>query len=148
MICHPEAGAVCPPKDLGEPRVASRSLRRNNRAFGSLPYTAAKKDEDADAALERWIGRAAEALSIGLATVENLFDPEIVILGGAAPGSLLDRLHQKLEELRASVRQDLGRERLRLSMLGERSAALGASALPILAATSAGPVAAPKPRSG
>ncbi len=26
------------PKDLGEPRDASRSLRRNNRAFGSLPY--------------------------------------------------------------------------------------------------------------
>jgi len=24
-------------KDLGEPREASRSLRRNNRAFGSLP---------------------------------------------------------------------------------------------------------------
>src|SRR5882724_310235 len=43
MICHPEAGAVCPPKDLGEPRVASRSLRRNNRAFGSLPYTAYRR---------------------------------------------------------------------------------------------------------
>jgi hypothetical protein len=25
-------------KDLGEPRNASRTLRRNNRAFGSLPY--------------------------------------------------------------------------------------------------------------
>jgi hypothetical protein len=25
-------------KDLGEPREASRFLRRNNRAFGSLPY--------------------------------------------------------------------------------------------------------------
>jgi hypothetical protein len=24
-------------KDLGEPREASRSLRRNNRVFGSLP---------------------------------------------------------------------------------------------------------------
>jgi len=27
--CHPEAGALCPPKDLGEPREASRFLRRN-----------------------------------------------------------------------------------------------------------------------
>jgi len=27
-------------KDLGEPREASRSLRRSNRAFGSLPYNA------------------------------------------------------------------------------------------------------------
>jgi hypothetical protein len=26
-------------KDLGEPRDASRTLRRNSRAFGSLPYS-------------------------------------------------------------------------------------------------------------
>jgi hypothetical protein len=26
-------------KDQGEPREASRFLRRNNRAFGSLPYS-------------------------------------------------------------------------------------------------------------
>jgi hypothetical protein len=38
LACHPEAGALCPSKDLGEPREAARSLRRNNRAFGSLPY--------------------------------------------------------------------------------------------------------------
>jgi len=37
FACHPEKGAFCPTKDLGEPRDASRSLRRNNRAFGSLP---------------------------------------------------------------------------------------------------------------
>jgi len=36
--CHPEASVLCAAKDLGEPREASRSLRRNNRAFGSLPY--------------------------------------------------------------------------------------------------------------
>ena len=35
--CHPEASVLCAAKDLGEPREASRSLRRNNRAFGSLP---------------------------------------------------------------------------------------------------------------
>ncbi len=39
--CHPEAGALCPPKDPSEPRDASRILRRNKRAFGSLPYFAA-----------------------------------------------------------------------------------------------------------
>jgi hypothetical protein len=36
--CHPETGALRPSKDLGEPREAARSLPRNNRAFGSLPY--------------------------------------------------------------------------------------------------------------
>jgi hypothetical protein len=37
FLCHPEAGVSCPTKDLGEPREASRLLRRNIRAFGSLP---------------------------------------------------------------------------------------------------------------
>lgn len=36
--CRPEAGIFCPPKDLGEPRNASRSLRRNKCAFGSHPH--------------------------------------------------------------------------------------------------------------
>jgi len=39
--CHPEASVLCAAKDLGEPREASRFLRRNNRAFCSLPYQAA-----------------------------------------------------------------------------------------------------------
>src|SRR5437899_12972153 len=39
--CHPEASVLCAAKDLGKPREASRSLRRNNRAFGSLPYQTA-----------------------------------------------------------------------------------------------------------
>ena len=95
--------------------------------------------QDADAALESWITRAGEALSTGLTTIENLFDPELIIIGGAAPAPLLEKLVGHLQKLRPSVRQDFGQDRLRLSTLGERSAALGASALPILAATSSGP---------
>ncbi len=96
---------------------------------------AAEAGEDGDEAMDRWVRRASEALSIGIAGIENLFDPEAVIIGGAAPIALLDRLAGALGDLRPSVRQDLGRQRLRVSTLGERSAALGASALPILAAT-------------
>lgn len=97
------------------------------------------RGEAMSAAEDAWIARAAEALSIGLASVENLFDPEVVILGGAVPAAFLERLGDELGDLRASVRQDLPRERrLRVSILGEGSAALGASALPILAATSSG----------
>jgi hypothetical protein len=41
--CHPEEGAFCPTKDLGEPREGSRSFylekpRTMNHAHGSLPY--------------------------------------------------------------------------------------------------------------
>src|SRR2546429_6107151 len=35
--CHPEASVLSAAKDLGEAREASRSLLRNNRAFGSRP---------------------------------------------------------------------------------------------------------------
>ena len=38
VVCHPEASAFCSPKDLGERRNASRTLRRNKRPSGSLPY--------------------------------------------------------------------------------------------------------------
>jgi predicted NBD/HSP70 family sugar kinase len=94
--------------------------------------------EDRDAALDRWVAEGANALSVGLVSIENLFDPEIVVIGGTAPASLLERLVDRLGELRPSVRQDLGRQRVRVSALGEQSASLGASALPILAATSTG----------
>ncbi|MGE4248732.1 MAG: ROK family transcriptional regulator [Parvibaculaceae bacterium] len=95
--------------------------------------------KDADEARADWIRRAAEALSTGLTTIENLFDPQRIILGGAAPVAVLEALAGHLRALRPSVRQDFGQDRLRLSTLGERSAALGASALPILAATTSGP---------
>jgi hypothetical protein len=37
------ASVFCAAKDPGEPREASRSLRRDNRAFGSLPYLSLDK---------------------------------------------------------------------------------------------------------
>jgi len=39
--CHPEQAAFCAARDLGEPRQASRFLRRINGAFGSLPFQTA-----------------------------------------------------------------------------------------------------------
>jgi hypothetical protein len=38
MVCHPEQALFARRRIPGEPREASRSLRRNNRASGSLPY--------------------------------------------------------------------------------------------------------------
>jgi predicted NBD/HSP70 family sugar kinase len=110
---------------LGE-YLSLGSLRQWQSQSGLSPPTSRRE----------WVRRAAEALSLGLADLENLFDPETIIIGGAAPPDLLRELVAQLGDLRASVRQDFSGERLRLSMLGERSAALGASALPILAATS------------
>lgn len=92
--------------------------------------------ETADAATEAWIARGGAALATGLASIENLFDPDVIILGGAVAPAFLDRIAAQVGRLRPSVRQDQGEGRLRLSTLGESSAALGASALPILRATS------------
>jgi predicted NBD/HSP70 family sugar kinase len=102
----------------------------------TLKLDAVPAEEMRYAELDRWIAQAADALSVGLASVENLFDPEAIIIGGTAPGWLLARLAAGLGNLRPSVREDGGPARLRISKLGEQSGALGATALPILAATS------------
>lgn len=98
-------------------------------------FQATQPGMTAEAAEEEWLIGAARALSQALVTVENLLDPETIVLGGAAPSQLLARLFDHVGEMRPSVR--LGRQgRLLLSDLGERSASYGASALPIIAVTS------------
>lgn len=105
------------------------SLSSLRRFQATCPDTTAESTE------EEWLNGAARALSLALVTIENLLDPEMIVLGGAAPRQLLARLYDHVGELRPSVR--LGRQkRLILSDLGERSASLGASALPIIAVTS------------
>ncbi len=84
----------------------------------------------------QWIAEAAKALSTALVSIENLLDPEMIVLGGTAPPALLERLAGELGELKPSVREGRGGQRLRMSGLGEHSASLGAAALPIIAATS------------
>lgn len=88
------------------------------------------------AAETAWLASAAAALAQALVGIENLFDPQAIILGGTAPDALLEKLVEAVGPLRPSVRFGLGEPRLRLSTVGERSAALGASALPILAISS------------
>ncbi|MBN9236670.1 MULTISPECIES: ROK family transcriptional regulator [Phyllobacteriaceae] len=98
-------------------------------------FQATQPDGASEAAQEAWLASAARALSLALVTVENLLDPEMIVLGGAAPRQLLARLFDRVGEMRPSVR--LGRQRrLLLSDLGERSASYGASTLPIIAVTS------------
>ena len=84
---------------------------------------------------QNWLDRAAEALSIALVGIENLFDPEAVILGGSAPIEILNGLFGRLGDLRPSIRLGRPGERIRVSSLREQSAAVGAAALPIFAAT-------------
>lgn len=78
---------------------------------------------------ESWLLQAIPALRTAISSIENLFDPEAIILGGSANPELLKLLADNLTSLGPSVRQDHQR-RLRLSELGEESPAFGASAMP------------------
>lgn len=82
-------------------------------------------------ALQDWIMQAAKALGQALGVIENLFDPETVILGGAMPPKLLDHLIAQVPLPDRSVSQRPGRAQPRLTRgaSGRMTATLGAAAL-------------------
>lgn len=126
----PCAGGVCPLEEV----VSRHALRRR---LGEEGVEAA--DVDALAALHAarhpvlrdWTREAAAALALGVATVENLFDPETVILGGALPGPMLDDLVAALPLSDRSVAHRAGRALPRVirGASGRMTAALGGAAL-------------------
>jgi len=80
-----------------------------------------------------WLAEAAPLLRVAIATIENLFDPETIILGGLAPEDLLTDLMQAAEPLFHSVgeRRDRTAPRLTLSAHGEDAVLRGAAALAV-----------------
>ncbi|MCB1489794.1 MAG: ROK family transcriptional regulator [Bauldia sp.] len=81
-----------------------------------------------------WLDEAVEPLRTGLNTLENLFDPETIMLGGNAPAWLIDTLIARVQPLAPSVgRAHREMPPLVKASLGRDSVARGAAALPILA---------------
>lgn len=80
-----------------------------------------------------WIGEAAGPLSQAIGMIENLFDPETVILGGAMPDAVLDHLIGALHLPGGSVAAREGRvsPRVQRGACGRLTAALGGAALVI-----------------
>jgi predicted NBD/HSP70 family sugar kinase len=85
-----------------------------------------------------WIREAAPLLRSAIATIENLFDPETVIIGGMAEDDLLTDLIAAAEPLPNSISQRKGRESPRLvcSASGHNAVLKGAAALAIAGALS------------
>lgn len=81
--------------------------------------------------LLHWLDSAAQALSPALSIIENLFDPETVILGGAMPDALLDHIIARtpLPDRSVSNRADRRHPRLMRGTSGRMTATLGAAAL-------------------
>lgn len=84
----------------------------------------------------QWLAQAAMALERAIISLENIFDPACIIIGGTAPPWLLHSLGDRLTHLGPSLRADGTGPRLEISELGDKCALLGASALPLLAITS------------
>lgn len=117
--------------------VASRlAVRDRLRAAGHEVRTGDDLDilyRAGDPTLAAWAAEAAAALSHAVLTVENLFDPEAVILGGAMPDALLDHLIGRiaLSPLSLANRPARAVPRLLRGASGRMTATLGGAALVI-----------------
>jgi predicted NBD/HSP70 family sugar kinase/biotin operon repressor len=86
---------------------------------------------DRDPRFMTWLESGTQALTQAIGLIENLFDPQTVILGGAMPKVVLDHLVSKthLPELSVSNRIDNPNPRLQCGTCGRMTATLGAASL-------------------
>lgn len=79
----------------------------------------------------QWLDDASEPLSNAITVIENMFDPEAVILGGAMPDSIFDHLIDSVTLAQRSVSNRPGRTIARLlrGASGRMTGTLGAGAL-------------------
>jgi predicted NBD/HSP70 family sugar kinase len=84
-----------------------------------------------DPTLMAWLDRAKAPLSVAIATVENMLDPQAIILGGAMPDGILDCLIDgvRLPEKSVANRADRTVPRLIRGTSGRMTATFGAAAL-------------------
>src|SRR5882757_2457193 len=137
IVCVPN-GKSCPCGNKGcLERYASLSAAQSaltGRAEGAeavdLKLIAAAF-EARDIELMRWLQDCAGHLRNTIVSVENLFDPETVIVGGLIPDAMLDALIAAIEPLPPSVssRHNPGAARLTKAARGFDARALGAAAL-------------------
>src|SRR5262245_15343122 len=84
-------------------------------------------------ALIEWCREAAVHLRNAVCMIENLLDPETIVIGGSAPRALVEYIVALSEPLHGSVRAGVaaGQNRILLSQHDEDSSILGAAVLPI-----------------
>ncbi|MDQ7251520.1 ROK family transcriptional regulator [Dongia sedimenti] len=129
-------GCICGKNGCLETYLSVDSAMRHLAANGIEVDSMSAFEERFDAAhpaVAAWIGEAIEPLRIGLNTIENLFDPQTIMLGGTAPAWLIDALVEDVQPLYPSVgRHNREIPRLIRAELGRDSVARGAAVLPVL----------------
>lgn len=116
--------------------VSLHALRRRLEAAGIAGADLATITallHSGDRTLVQWIDDAADCLSQLVLMLENILDPETIILGGHLPDELMHALIAAMEPLPPSVASRPARtqHRVRLGQTGQLTAALGAGALPL-----------------
>jgi len=128
---------ACGGKGCLERYASVHALTETLRAAGILhagPDEIARLHGQRHPAVLGWIAEAAGLLAPVVAMLENLFDPETVILGGGMPDGVIDALIAAMSPLPISVANRPGRTipRVQRGATGRLTAALGAAALPLL----------------
>ena len=148
-----EIGTLEVPTSYGMVRLEEAVSRLSlSQALKSSGQDASNVDElaalfrDGNATMLAWIEGAIAPLSAAVSMVENLFDPETVILGGAMPDNILDHLVQtvRLPDRSVSNRPNRSHPRLMRGASGRMTATMGAAALVVNRAFT--PTIAPQPR--
>ena len=126
----PAAGGALPLEDAVSRLSVQRALEAQGLRVGSVDDLAALH-RAGHPALADWLDAATGPLTAAIAIVENLFDPETVILGGAMPDGILDQLVAavRLPERSVSARPGRTVPRLMRGASGRMTATLGAAAL-------------------
>ncbi|MDD7973050.1 ROK family transcriptional regulator [Roseinatronobacter alkalisoli] len=87
-----------------------------------------------DPVFDTWARQATACLRPVVAILENILDPQCIILSSAVPDQIIDRLIHLMHPLPVSVaaRENRAVPRLLRGSTGRRTAALGAAALPLM----------------
>ena len=87
----------------------------------------------ASVGFDGWVAEAAPLLRAALVTIENLFDPETVVIGGPVEEPVLARLLEAAEPLAHSVseRRERKKPRITRSVVGRDAVLRGAAALAV-----------------
>lgn len=129
-----EIGHVPVPGGKLEDALSRLSVQRHMAAVGkdildidALHQHYLQKDTD----LMAWLDGACTALGHAMAIVENMFDPQTIVLGGAMPDAVLDHLvaHAPLPNVSVSNRPNAAHPRLMRGASGRMTATLGAATL-------------------